>query len=80
MQDDDFSEQLHHFGETIRKLRQEQGLSQEAFADLCGLDRTYVGGVERGERNVSFVNIQKIARALKTSMSDLFLQVEGSKK
>ncbi len=42
------------------------------FADLCGLDRTYIGGIERGERNVSLVNIEKIAKALKVSLSELF--------
>lgn len=47
-------------------------LSQEAFADLCSLDRTYVGGIERGERNVALVNIEKIARALRISLSELF--------
>ena len=48
------------------------GVSQEAFADLCGLDRTYVGGIERGERNVALVNLEKIARALELSLSELF--------
>ena len=48
------------------------GVSQEEFADLCGLDRTYVGGIERGERNVSLVNIEKIAQTFKVSLSDLF--------
>jgi len=48
------------------------GVSQEEFADLCGLDRTYVGGIERGERNLGLVNIEKSARALKTSLSELF--------
>lgn len=42
------------------------------FADLCGLDRTYVGGIERGERNLSLVNIEKIARTFKISPSELF--------
>ena len=46
--------------------------SQEAFADLCGLDRTYLGGIERGERNVALVNIEKIARALRISLDELF--------
>lgn len=46
-------------------------MSQEEFADMCGLDRTYIGGIERGERNVSLVNIEKIARAFKTSVSEL---------
>lgn len=47
-------------------------VSQEEFADLCGLDRTYVGGIERGERNVALVNIEKLAVALKISVSELF--------
>jgi transcriptional regulator with XRE-family HTH domain len=48
------------------------GVSQEAFADLCGLDRTYVGGIERGERNVALVNVEKIARAFRVSIAELF--------
>ena len=47
-------------------------LSQEEFADMCGLDRTYIGGIERGERNVALVNIEKIANALRLSLADLF--------
>ena len=47
-------------------------MSQEEFADLCELDRTYVGGVERGERNLSLINIEKIALAFRVSMSELF--------
>jgi transcriptional regulator with XRE-family HTH domain len=50
-------------------------VSQEEFADLCGLDRTYVGGIERAERNLALVNIEKLARALKISLSDLFRSV-----
>jgi transcriptional regulator with XRE-family HTH domain len=42
------------------------------FADMCGLDRTYIGGIERGERNLSLVNIEKIARTFKVSLSELF--------
>lgn len=60
------------FGERVRKLRQEAGLSQEALAILAELDRSYIGGVERGERNVSLVNIHKIARGLKTKPEGLF--------
>lgn len=56
----------------MRQRRQKLGVSQEEFADLCGLDRTYVGGIERGERNVSLVNIEKIAQTFKVSLSDLF--------
>ena len=60
------------FGVRVRHLRKERGLSQEAFAALCALDRTYIGGIERGERNVSLTNISKIASALDLSPSDLF--------
>jgi len=60
------------FGFRMRTLRKAKGLSQEAFADLAGLDRSYVGGVERGERNVSLVNIKKFADALEISAEELF--------
>jgi transcriptional regulator with XRE-family HTH domain len=60
------------FGKALRERRRRLGVSQEEFADICGLDRTYVGGIERGERNVALVNIEKLARALKISLSELF--------
>ena len=60
------------FGQRMRELRTEKGLSQEALALACDLDRTYIGGIERGERNVSLVNIQKIATALGVSPRELF--------
>jgi len=60
------------FGRAVRQKRHKLGVSQEAFADLCGLDRTYIGGIERGERNVALVNIEKIARALRLSLAELF--------
>ena len=60
------------FGTALRSRRTRIGVSQEEFADLCGLDRTYVGGIERGERNVSLVNLEKLAKALKISLSELF--------
>lgn len=63
--------ELRHFGESVRRNRLKQGLSQEALADLSGLHRTYIGGVERGERNVSLVNIVRIAKALNVALADL---------
>ena len=62
---------LVRLGSTIREQRVQSGLSQEVLAFESGLDRTYVGSVERGERNISIINLQKIAKALKTSMCSL---------
>lgn len=59
-------------GGKIRKLRHEQNLSQEQFADICKLDRTYIAGIEQGKRNVSIVNLEKIAKAFNISLSKLF--------
>jgi transcriptional regulator with XRE-family HTH domain len=67
---------LKKFGKRVRDLRKRAGLSQEAFADLCELDRTYIGGIERGERNVSLLNIQRIAVALQIQTLELFLDDE----
>jgi transcriptional regulator with XRE-family HTH domain len=61
-----------HFGERVRELRKQKGLSQEALALACDLDRTYIGGVERGERNISLINIYKIAEALVVNAKELF--------
>ncbi|MDE2821998.1 MAG: helix-turn-helix transcriptional regulator [Chloroflexota bacterium] len=60
------------FGQRIREVRQDRGLSQEALASLCDLDRTYIGSVERGERNISLVNISKLAAALGVSPKVFF--------
>jgi len=62
------------FGRRIRELREAKGWSQEAFAEQCGLHRTYIGGIERGERNVGLVNIERIAVALRVSIANLFPQ------
>ena len=62
---------LEKFGERVRALRTERGLSQEGLADLVGLHRTYVGSVERGERNVSLINIIRIADGLGCDPGDL---------
>ncbi|ACX86293.1 transcriptional regulator, XRE family [Pectobacterium parmentieri WPP163] len=59
------------FSHNIKKLRERQGLSQEALADLAGLHRTYIGSVERCERNISIDNIDRIASALCVSPSYL---------
>ena len=61
----------HAFGRRMRALREERGLSQEALADLAGIHRTYVGSVERGERNVALDNINAIADALGVSPARL---------
>ena len=60
------------FGNRVRKLRKSKGWSQEGFADECGLHRTYIGAIERGERNVSLNNIHAIAKALGISVKELF--------
>lgn len=63
-------------GQAIRKRRLALGLSQEKLAEKADLHWTYIGGIERGERNVSLVNIVRIARALKISVSALLANVE----
>lgn len=60
------------FGRRVRFLRLKVNISQEALAERCELHRTYIGGIERGERNVSLVNIEKIAIALGVEVSNLF--------
>jgi transcriptional regulator with XRE-family HTH domain len=62
---------LQRFGRRVREKRVALGLSQEEFADRCGLDRTYISGIERGKRNVALRNIHAIAEALGTTVSEL---------
>lgn len=64
------------FGLRLRAIRKQKGFSQEGLALACGLDRTYVGGVERGERNISLINIHRIAAALGVPANEL-LKADG---
>jgi transcriptional regulator with XRE-family HTH domain len=75
---DDVEEQeiKSRFGAQVRRLRVSKGLSQEALALVCELDRTYIGGVERGERNISLLNINRLSRALNVHPSQLFLDLK----
>ena len=67
------------FGRACRKRREALGVSQEGFAHQCGLDRTYISGVERGVRNVSLRNIERIAKGLGVSLSRLFADVQSKR-
>lgn len=60
------------FGERVRHLRKSIKLSQEALAEKAGLHRTYIGNVERGEKNISLENIEILSRALGVDIKDLF--------
>lgn len=66
------------FGRAIRKFRTEKNISQECFADMCGLHRTYISDIERGLRNVSIENIEKMAAALDIKISEIFKEVESN--
>ena len=63
-------------GLEIRKVRLAKGYSQEKLAEISKLHRTYIGGVERGERNIGIVNLQKIADSLEIKISELFQSIE----
>lgn len=65
-------------GQNLKKLREEQGYSQESFADHCGLHRTYISGIERGVRNPTVVIVDKIARALKVPAGQLIDDAKGT--
>jgi transcriptional regulator with XRE-family HTH domain len=68
---------LRLFGERLRELRTERNLSQERLAELAGLDRNYIGQIERAERNVALVNIVRIAKALEVDAGELFTPFAG---
>jgi len=65
----------NEFGQQIKRLREKQKLSQEKFALSIGMDRTYYASVESGKRNISLVNIERIAVGLRTSIADIFSDI-----
>ena len=71
---------LKAFGSNARRLRQKQKLTQEQLAELSGLHPNYIGGIERGERNLSLVNIVRLTRALQCRIGDLFSGVSTTDK
>lgn len=69
--DDDVLALRRKIGETVRRLREEKGLSQEQFAELTGHHRTYIGFLERGERTPNIATLQRVAEALELKLSVL---------
>jgi transcriptional regulator with XRE-family HTH domain len=67
-------------GENLRALRKAKGLSQEAFADVLGIHRTYMGGLERGERNITLKTVERIALALGVDPADLLTDVPHGRR
>lgn len=71
------SDILIKFGKRVLSYRKEANLSQEKLAELSGLHRTYIGMIERGEKNITLKNIEKISKALEINMSDLLKDLNG---
>ena len=69
-----------HVGGEVRRLRKMLGLSQEDFAEKCGVHRTYVGAIERGEGNITLLTLENIARALSVHPADLISRALGKRK
>jgi transcriptional regulator with XRE-family HTH domain len=63
------------FGRSVRNLRIKRKLSQEKLAELCNLHTNYIGRIERGQQNISLINIEKIARGLRVKPGDLFKNI-----
>lgn len=63
---------LIKFGDKVRKIRKEKSLSQEELAHKADLHRTYIGMIERAEKNITLINIEKVAKALEVKVTDLF--------
>lgn len=72
--------ELLAFGEAVRRRRKTLGFSQEAFGDECGIDRSYMGGIERGEHNLALVNILKIVRTLGVQPSEFFRDLDADRQ
>ncbi|MFZ4680690.1 MAG: helix-turn-helix domain-containing protein [Flavobacterium sp.] len=70
---------LNIFGENVRNYRKKQNISQEELAEMAGLHRTYIGMIERAEKNITLINIEKIAVALKISIKDLLVDIQKQK-
>lgn len=68
--------ELAAFGQAVRASRLEMGLSQEALADEAGIDRSYMGGIERGEHNLALINITKVASALSLTVAQLMTKAK----
>lgn len=68
---------LIRYGQAVRKVRLEQGISQEELADRCGLHRTYISDVELGKRNISLENIERIAISLNRTLSDFLRRLSS---
>ena len=67
-------------GKNIRALREKLGVSQDVFADDCEVHRTYIGSVERGERNITLITLARIAKAAKTTPVDLLTEKQPKKR
>jgi transcriptional regulator with XRE-family HTH domain len=68
--------ELRALGEAIREGRKALGVSQEDFAEMCDLHRTYIGQVERGEKNISFINVLRVCKGLRTKPSQLLTNAD----
>ena len=71
---------LVNFGLAVRQFRKARGMTQEAFADACEIDRSYMGGVERGERNLALVNVARIVETLEMKPSEFFKALDATEE
>jgi transcriptional regulator with XRE-family HTH domain len=67
------------FGRAVRRIREEQEINQEKAADRCGLHRTYYSGIECGVRNLSLINIEKVAKGLKKTLPEIFSGLQAAR-